>query len=289
MGGLSVVLRCLAARKPVVLVTQRADESLDLNRIATAIVEQRVTLLSLVPTVLSRLLQLPGFELPRAVRAILLGGDAAPAALLRRALERGWPVFTTYGMTETAAQVTTQRYACGSGQDQGCGPALPGVQLKIDGTGNVCVRGPTLFSGYWLPPTLDPQRDEQGWFHTPDLGRIDEQGCLHLLGRSSDLLISGGENVHPLEVERVIETHPAVRRCCVFGVPDATWGQLVCALLEGPSEVDDSLRAHLREALLPHQRPRRIALVDALPETSAGKLDRDRARDLFTPRLIPLA
>lgn len=288
MGGLSIALRCLAARKPVVLVTHEADASLDLRRVATAIAAQEVTLLSLVPVLLARLLDLPGFELPRAVRAILLGGDAAPAALLRRALDRGWPVFTTYGMTETASQVTTQRYALGPGQDPGCGPALPGVQLEIDGSGNVCVRGPSLFSGYWLPPTLDPQRDEQGWFHTPDLGRLDEHGCLHLLGRSSDLLISGGENVHPLEVERIIEAHPTVRRCCVFGVPDASWGQLVCALLEGPSELDDALRAHLREALMPHQRPRHVALVDALPETPAGKLDRPLARELFTPRLFPL-
>jgi O-succinylbenzoic acid--CoA ligase len=191
----------------------------------------------------------------------------------------------TYGCTETCSQVVTtpylRRYAtasCGAGQ------ALEGVQLRIAG-GHIEVRGEMLMSGYLGEPALE--RD--AWFDTGDLGEIDDQGCLHVHARRTDLIVSGGENVYPAEVERVLETCAGVVAAGVFGVADETWGQTVAAALvvgaDAPS--DQALIDHLATHLAPYKRPRRICFVTALPHVGDGKLDRKALRE-STHALRPL-
>jgi O-succinylbenzoic acid--CoA ligase len=134
------------------------------------------------------------------------------------------------------------------------------------------MRGPMRMAGYAGEPPLDPQ----AWFDTGDRGAFDAAGFLHVQGRTGDVIISGGENVDPAEVERVLEQFPGIAAAGVFGVPDETWGQIVAAALVAPAgPIDDArLAAFLRTRLAPHKWPRRVCVLPALPQTAAGKLDR---------------
>jgi O-succinylbenzoic acid--CoA ligase len=233
-----------------------------------------VTLTSLVPTQLERLLQNDRFP-PESLRAVLLGGAPPSRALLERALRLGWPIRKTYGMTETCSMVTLEAAGAGA-TSESAGLLLPGTEMRIE-AGIIEVRGPTLMSGY-LPATPAPK---DGWFRTRDLGRFDAQGCLEVLGRADESIVSGGENVQPREVEAVLLGAEEVAEACVFGVPDAQWGQRVAAALVVAGTPDwDKLERLLCGALARFKHPRLVVVVDALPLTPSGKIDRKRvARD----------
>jgi O-succinylbenzoic acid--CoA ligase len=309
-GGLSIVTRCLAARKPVVLL--EIEGALSAEAIFDAVERHAVTLLSLVPTVLERMLELER-PLPSAVRALLLGGAQCPPRLLARAEERGWPMLTTYGMTETASQVCTEPYARGASANvprtlgaaqtksrdnsrpRSVGRPLPGWELELR-EGSIWVRGAALMSGYLGEGA--PPFDAGGWFDTGDVGRLDERGHLFVLGRADDVIISGGENVSPDEVEAALGAEANVLGACVFGVPDATWGELVCAALilepamreslTGSAALGDLIRRTLDGKLARFKWPRAVALVDAFPVGPTGKLDRRQTRELAQPLLSRL-
>lgn len=268
VGGLSIVTRCLAARRCVAL-ERGFDAALFPEWIAT----KRVTLASLVPTMLARVLDLhPNWTPPAHLRAVLVGGAQAPLSLLRRAAERGIPVIVTYGSTETCSQVAATPYA--SRHDAaawGAGVPLPGVDLRVV-DGRIEVRGPVLMSGYLGQAPLAPG----SWFATGDLGEIDARGCLHVHARREDLIVTGGENAYPAEIERALEACPGIAAAGVFGVADDTWGQTVAAALvanrDPPS--DAALADYVNAQLAPHKRPRQVCYVARLPVTPAGKLDR---------------
>lgn len=275
VGGLSIVTRCLLARRAVVLPAWRGP--FDSDALARQVAAQRVTLLSLVPTQLARLLALPGWHPPPALRAVLIGGAAASEALVARAAARGVPILCTYGLTEACSQVTSQSLA--DPARAGSGRPLPGAEVRIEGD-QIQIRGPMLFDGYHrrgAPPHLPLTAD--GWFATGDLGRLDADGNLHVLARRTDLIVTGGENVYPIEVEQALERCPGVLSACVFGVADEAWGQRVAAALvlapgADAGAVFHAVRALVLGQLAPHKRPRLVAQVDALAVTGAGKLDR---------------
>jgi o-succinylbenzoate---CoA ligase len=266
VGGLSVVVRCLAARRTVVVAAPAAQS------MAAAIARHRVTLCSLVPTQAQRLLE-AGWRPPPHLRAILLGGAGASPALLAALDDAGWPVLTTYGLTEACSQVTTQTLGTRNRGELGSGPPLPGARVRIAADGAIEVAGPTLFAGYLGAPapfTAD------GFLRTGDLGTIDAAGNLHVRGRLDDAIVTGGEKVHPAEVEACLETAPGVAAACVFAAPDEVWGQVVCAALVPRAErVDEqAVTAHLETRLAAFKRPRRVFQLPALALTPAGKLDR---------------
>lgn len=277
VGGLSILTRCLLARRTVVVPDATATgQRLDPGSLAIEIERRRVTLVSLVPTQLEWLVSKePPWVPPSHLRAVLLGGAAAPRTLLERAADRGIPVLTTYGLTEACSQVTTQPYRTVNRGDLGAGPAMAGIEVRIV-DGAIQVRGPTLLSGLFPSVAATPV-DAEGWLHTDDLGRLDGRGFLHVLGRRTDLIVTGGENVHPAEVEAVLERCPGIAAACVFGIPDDTWGEIVAAAVipnapEPPSP--ERIAGFIVDNLSPHRRPRRIALVQAFAMTAAGKLDR---------------
>ncbi|MDO9071721.1 MAG: AMP-binding protein [Rubrivivax sp.] len=282
VGGLSIVTRCLAARRAVALAP-----AFDAGLLPQWIERWRVTQLSLVPTMLAMVLDAnPDWTPPTFLRVALIGGAAATPGLLARAAARRLPIVITYGCTETCSQVVATPYAQRfDAAAWGAGRPLAGAQLHIDG-GRILVKGPMRMAGYLGEPPLA----EDDWFDTGDLGELDAQGCLHLHARRTDLIVTGGENVYPAEVEQVLEACPGVVAAAVFGVPDATWGQVVAAaLVVGPQAPDDeALRAHLATRLAPQKRPRRICFVPALPHTAAGKLDR-LALVTMAPAVRPLA
>ncbi len=273
VGGLSILTRCLIARRTAVLL----GGAFEPRAVAAAVQRDRVTLLSVVPTMLRRLLELtPRWTPPPYLRAVLLGGAAASAELLQEAAARGVPVLTTYGLTEACSQVTTQRYGTPPAAAQGCGEPIAGLDLRIGEDGQLQVRAPTLFDGYWPPGPQALPLTEGGFFATGDLGQLDAQGRLHLLARRTDLIVTGGENVYPVEVEQALERCPGVAAACVIGVPDAEWGQQVVAAVVAsarPLSLDE-LRGALRDQLAAYKHPRRLVLVPALPLNATGKLDR---------------
>jgi o-succinylbenzoate---CoA ligase len=281
VGGLSVLLRCLCARKTVVLAERFV--AADLPR---WIERDRVTLVSLVPAMLARLLEEhPSWLPPGHLRAVLLGGDGVSLARLSRAVERGFPVLTTYGLTEACSQVTTQRPGAAPGADSGY--PLDSIELRIV-EGRIQVRGPALMTAYFPRAAHPSPFSADGWLETGDIGRIDAQGRLHVLGRWDDRIVTGGETIHPREVEIAIEEHAAIREACVFGVADERWGEIVAAALvpraEPPS--DRELSAFLATRLAPFRRPRLIAFVHELLRGPSGKIDRRAAR--ATPGLRTL-
>lgn len=282
IGGLSIVTRCLAARRSVALA-----EGFDIDSLPERIVADGATLLSLVPTMLHRLLDRhPAWMAPRQLRAVLLGGAGAPEDLLRRARARGLPLILTYGLTESCSQVVSTPYAARyAAVDRGVGRALPGAQVRVS-DGRIEVRGPMLMAGYLGEPPLPPD----SWFDTGDLGALDAQGFLQVNARRTDLIVTGGENVYPSEVERVLESCPGIAAAAVFGLPDAVWGQTVAAavIARNAPPPDASLAAHIATRLASYKRPRQICFVTELPQTAAGKPDR-AALMSFVPQLHRLA
>lgn len=280
IGGLSIVTRCLAARRAVALAPH-----FDAVLLPRWIEVERVTLVSVVPTMLALLFDAhPDWTPPPLLRAVLVGGAAASEKLLARAAARRLPIVITYGCTETCSQVVATPY---EGRFEtarfGAGKPLPGAQIRIV-DGRIHVRGPMRMAGYLGEPPLAAD----AWFDTADLGRLDERGCLHVLGRSTELIVSGGENVYPAEVERVLEACPGIEAAGVFGVADETWGQIVAAaLVASTPPTDEALGEHLATRLAAHKRPRCICFVPQLPATGAGKLDR-AALAAFAPALRPL-
>jgi o-succinylbenzoate---CoA ligase len=278
VGGLSIVTRCLLARRAVVLAPDQGPEAL-----LRTMERDRITLVSLVPTLLGRLLDLrtPGGRAPgppATLRACLLGGAAASPPLLALAADAGWPVLTTYGLTEACSQVTTQEYGTTNRGEPGAGRPLPGTEIRIDDDGQILVRGPTLLSGYVGPAGIEDPFLDGGWLPTGDHGRIDDAGNLHVAGRRVDRIVTGGENVDPVEVEQALERLPGIRQACVVGVPDPEWGEAVWAAVvaeEGAGVDVNRVADQLRAELASFKRPRRIVVVPDLPERGPGKVDRD--------------
>ncbi len=270
VGGLSIVMRCWLGGRAVVL---EPEGRFDPERAATSIERQRVTMLSLVPMQLKALLDIDGWVPPRRLRTVLVGGAAATDDLLERASERGVPVRPTYGLTETASQVVTWPAAIPWSRGNGIGPPLPGVELELRGDDRIAVRGAMVAPRSF--PDGAALTDAAGWLLTGDRGRLDEHGWLHVIGRADDVIVTGGENVDPRAVEAALEQCAGVESACVVGLPDATWGEIVGAVVtvSGPG-VLDALQLQLDVILAPHARPRRIVPVETIPCTVTGKPDR---------------
>lgn len=274
----------------------------------------RVTHASLVPTMLRRVLEVRGRQAaPSALRGVLVGGDAADPEMVSAALDAGWPLYPTYGLTEAASQVATATPEEARARPGAVGRPLEGVEVRIRDE-EILVRGDTVSPGYLgvrrtpgsvrregrvIPrqgetPSGDPDgerretTDADGWLHTGDAGRLDD-GVLTVTGRLSERIVSGGVNVDPAEVERVLRAHPEVRDACVVGLPDPEWGQRVAAGVErdpGSPEADPDdplggteLAVWFGDRLAPAKRPKMVRFLDRLPRTPNGKPDRDAVRD----------
>ena len=262
VGGLGILVRA-AVHGTTVLLHERFDAA----HVATAL-HEGVTGVSLVPTMLGRVLD-AGLECPPLLRVALIGGGPVPPGMLGRALDAGIPIAQTYGLTEACSQVTAEEPGEGSGT---AGRGLPGVELALDAGGEILVRGPTV-----APESVD----DDGFLHTGDLGVLDRRGGLTVVGRRTETIVSGGENVAPAEVEAALESHPAVSEVAVFGRPDPEWGERVVAavvLREGATAAPDDLRAHAAARLARFKVPKEVELHAALPRTASGKVRRAELR-----------
>ena len=244
------------------------------------IARQRPTLTLQVPATMKALIDHPAWAQTdlSSLRAVWAGSSLLPAGLVEAFHARGVPVCNVYGATETgpfsiALPPDQARTHVGS-----CGWPVPGVEVRLaneqQGTGELLVRGPNVVARYWPD---QPACDADRWFHTGDLARCADDGSYTVVGRARDLIISGGENIHPAEIEELLSAHPAVAECAAFGLPDADWGEVVVAavvLRDGAVADEVVLRAYLDGKLARFKLPRRWIWLAALPRTALGKLER---------------
>jgi O-succinylbenzoic acid--CoA ligase len=286
VGGFSPVFRM-----PLYGMTVVLRESFDAAAVAADLERYDVTATSLVPTTLSRLLDATSGDLAPSLRTVLLGGAPATESLLDRCAERSVPVYPTYGMTEAASQIATATPTEARTNPGTVGRPLFGTDLSVrdDGgderppgeVGELVVSGPTVSPGYLdADETADAFGDDG--LHTGDVGYRDADGLFWIVGRTDDLIVTGGENVAPAEVADALRAHPDVADAAVVGLPDEEWGERVAALVVPDEGADPSAAAlddHCRARLAGYKVPRTIGFADAIPRTDSGTVDRTAVRE----------
>jgi O-succinylbenzoic acid--CoA ligase len=294
VGGLAIIFRCCLYGTTLVL-----QDGFDPQAVLQAITDQNITLVSLVPTMLHRLLDLRSGDLPAGsssilarLRCILLGGAPAPQSLLERSLAAGLNLALTYGMTETASQIATANPAETRRKPGSVGKPLLFCQVRIlseagealpnNQIGQIAVTGPIVMAGYYGDKGEQSMPDRE--LLTGDLGYLDEEDDLWMTQRRVDLIVSGGENVYPAEVEAVLLSHPQVDSACVVGIEHPEWGQQVAAAIvkqPGALLTELDLIAFCRQKLAGYKVPRRVIFLERLPQTETGKIIRQQAAALI--------
>lgn len=296
VGGLCIqTLPALAAGAQVLLMA-RFDPGATLQSIA----QDRPTLTLQVPATLQALVSHPSWSTTdvSSLRAVWAGSSVLPPAPLQAFLDRGVPVCNVYGSTETGPFSVALPPAFAASHLGSCGWPAPGVQVRLLGVdggeaaqgqvGELCVRGPNVVARYWPDR---PAVDTQGFFHSGDLARQAPDGSFTVVGRAKDMIISGGENIYPAEIENLLVQHPAVAECAVIGQPDARWGEVAvaCVVLREPQAPQaqpwaERVQAFLDGRLARYKWPRRWVALDRLPRTALGKVQKGELRALLDAR-----
>lgn len=291
VGGLSVLLR-----SAIYGITAVVHDGFDPEAVNAAIDDERITIVSVVAVMLQRMLDARGDRpWPATLRCMLLGGGPAPRPLLERCARLGVPVVQTYGLTEATSQVATLAPEDALRRLGAAGRPLYPNEIRIerpDGStagagepGEILVRGPIVMSGYANRAEESARALAGGWLHTGDVGALDDDGYLYVLDRRDDLIVSGGENVYPAEVEAALLSHAGVVEAAVVGIPDEQWGQRVVAFVRvhdaaHPADLAEELRAHCRARLAGYKTPAEIRFAaEPLPRTASGKLRRGALRE----------
>ncbi len=284
IGGLSILMRSVIYGNSVIV-----HKKFDPDIINQAICEDKITIISVVAVMLQRMLNdldSQTASYPSTLRCVLLGGGPAPYPLLEECVLRKVPVVQTYGLTEACSQAVTLSPADAIRKIGSAGRPLLPVQLRImhddkpalpGEHGEIFLKGPTITPGYIDSPEATSQAFQDGWFATGDIGYLDNDGYLYVLDRRSDLIISGGENIYPAEIESVLQSHPAVEEAGVCGQADPQWGQVpiaFIALKSGCSASVEELLSYTTQKLARYKQPRAIYVTSQLPRTSSGKLVR---------------
>jgi acyl-CoA synthetase (AMP-forming)/AMP-acid ligase II len=290
-----------SARGGTIVVLSKPDPA----SLIGAIARHRVTELFLPPTVIYRLLEMPGIREHdfSSIRYLMYGAAPMSVGKLKEALRIFGPVMLQgYGQTEAPGAIAALRpgdhFIDGEiAPDErlsACG--LPSVlnslaimddeggSLPAGETGEICVRGDIVMKGYYKQPEKTAETIKNGWLHTGDVGHLDREGFLHITDRKRDVIISGGFNVYPSEVEQVLWTHPAILDCAVIGVPDDQWGEAVKAAVElkpGATATADQLIAYCKEKLGSIKAPKSVDFVEALPRSLAGKVLKKDIREPY--------
>jgi O-succinylbenzoic acid--CoA ligase len=278
IGGLSILSRCAAAGATALL-----HDGFDVDTVARDLARGAVTHLSLVPPMLHRLLA-AGVSAPPSLRVVLIGGQALSPALAERAIDAGWPLYLTYGMTETASQIATATRPLECPPVDGeVGPLLPGVCVRMRGSGatptRLRVHGPMVMAGYATPERTPGHGLDHGWFETSDLAALGSDRELSILGRADDLLVIGGTNVSVARVASVVREAPGVSDALVVALDDTVWGHRLVALYCG-DRLEADLARWCEARLCGPERPRQFTRLPALPLLDSGKHDRRAARAL---------
>ncbi|WLR50320.1 o-succinylbenzoate--CoA ligase [Bacillus tianshenii] len=294
VSGLSILMRAMFYGITVVL-----HERFDPNEVNKSIEENNVTMISVVSAMLTEMLKQQGKQAyPKSLRCVLLGGGPAPMPLLEECKGRNIPIFQTYGMTETASQVVTlaPEYMLSKLGSAGK-PLYPAsVRIEVDGraarsdeAGEIVVKGPNVTNGYYRRRDATREAIQDGWFYTGDIGFLDEDGFLYVLDRRSDLLISGGENVYPAEIESVLLEHEAIEEAGICGVESEKWGEVPAAFVvfqEGESASVDELIHFCSQKLASYKVPKIFYKVEQLPRNASKKLLRRTLKKWVNEKIV---
>lgn len=276
-------------------------ERLDVEEAWRLVEEHRVSNMFTVPTILTALVEHPSVDRydHSSLKHVIYAGAPMYRADQKRALEKLGPCLVQYfGLGEVTGNISVLRPDQHTAEDDesfpigSCGSARTGMDIAIlddagnrlpaGETGEICVRGPAVFAGYFENPEANAKAFRGGWFHTGDLGHLDARGFLYVTGRASDMYISGGSNVYPREVEEAILTHPAVLECAVVGMPHPRWGESgVAAVVARPgmAVTEGEVLAHLQDRLARYKQPLRVVVWDALPKSGYGKIPKRLVQD----------
>ena len=272
VSGLSILMRSLY-NGTTVTILPKYDEA----QVLKLIESEHINMMSLVPTILT---QLKPSITHHKLRVILLGGEFIPMALIDACEKKSLPIYKTYGMTETFSQSVTFSVLDYPHKRDSVGKPLPGMQVRIDnpdadGVGEIHLTGPMVMTGYIDKEPID------GDLNTDDIGYVDEDGFVYILNRRKDLIISGGENIYPKELEDLVYTLPSVKECAVVPVPDPKWGQvpaLFVAFHDGESMTSDEILSFMTNSLAKYKIPKYVKILPALPRNGTGKIVRNELR-----------
>jgi o-succinylbenzoate---CoA ligase len=289
ISGFSILMRSVIYGMPLVL-----HEKFDLQKTLEDIRDKQVTIMSVVGTMLTRIVDSLGTEkLPDYFRCMLLGGGPAPLPLLEACVEKEVPVFQSYGMTETSSQIVTLSPEYSLTKLGSAGKPLFSSQVRIEledrsmapagVAGEIVVKGPNVTTGYLFRPEVNVKKIQDGWLYTGDIGYLDQEGFLYVLDRRSDLIISGGENIYPAEIEAVLLSHPEVEEAGVTGMDHKEWGQVPVAFVVSRNKcsviTEDDLLEFCQSRLAKYKVPKEFFFVDELPRNAAKKLLRRTLRE----------
>ena len=272
VSGLSILLRSLYNGTAVTILPKY-----DKAQVLKLIESENINMMSLVPTILT---QLEPSIIHHNLRVILLGGEFIPMALIDACEKKSLPIYKTYGMTETFSQSVTFSVLDYPHKRDSVGKPLPGMQIRIDspdadGVGEIHLTGPMVMTGYIGKEPID------GDLNTDDIGYVDEDGFVYILNRRKDLIISGGENIYPKELEDLVYTLPSVKECAVVPVSDPKWGQvpaLFVAFHDGESMTSDEILSFMTQSLAKYKIPKYVKILPALPRNGTGKIVRNELR-----------
>jgi o-succinylbenzoate---CoA ligase len=290
IGGLSIVWRSVIWGIPMILLPK-----FDVSKVCAAIAIQKITFISLVPTMLVRILASSDFlntlSAWQNLRGILLGGASATEELITQCLELQLPIMLTYGLTEAASQVSTLltkdilAKTGSSGQALNCNQVRivcfdrDQVEVEVGAIGQILIKGDNVMKGYLNQPNL-----EENYLNTGDIGYLDKNNYLYVLNRRTDLIISGGENIYPSEIETILIKHPYIQTACAIGIADKEWGQIVVAVVKVIKleiNLEEVREFCLSAGLSKYKLPKRLYFIDAMPTTANGKVSRELVRKLM--------
>jgi O-succinylbenzoic acid--CoA ligase len=270
IGGLSIPFRCVEAAATLLL-----HDRFDAQQVCDDLHRYAVTHISLVPAMLARLLDLASdYTPPASLRVALIGGASLSLKLYERAVAAGWPLAPTYGMTENCSQIATLYPLPAHWRPGLVGKPLDHTEIATDAdSGAIRIRGDGVMTGYLQAQGQSEPHPAGAWFETGDLGTIDDDGNLIIYGRSDEILISGGENIPPSQIESQLLKHPGITEVAVIGEPDHVWGDIVVAVYAG-AVTEQQLQSWCRQHLHGAWRPRRFIKTTELPRNAMHKIDR---------------
>ncbi|AIF43996.1 o-succinylbenzoate--CoA ligase [Virgibacillus sp. SK37] len=282
VSGLSILIRSVVYGMPIFLLNK-----FDAVVVHEAIMKKNVTMVSVVTIMLQELLNLLQEDTyPESFRCMLLGGGPAPEPLLQKAKERQIPVFQSFGMTETASQIVTLSAKDALQKVGSAGKPLLPAQLKINNPneqniGEIFVKGPMVTKGYFKNKYATEKAFVDGWLATGDLGYLDSEGFLYVVDRRTDLIISGGENIYPSELESILSGMEQIREIAVIGKKDVTWGEVPVAFIVTEDEMlsAEEVLAYAQNHLAKYKWPREVIFVRDLPRNASNKIVR---KDLYS-------
>lgn len=294
VGGINVIYRSLLYHSAVYLMS-----TFDVPRIRELLYQKEsFEVASMVPTMLVQLMEDSFFRVHFNFKAILLGGGPISMELINQSLTRGLPIVCSYGMTETCSQIAANPMLQPSGiyiPKKSVGSVFEPNKIEIrndnqrplpyNESGHIWLKGPQIFDGYLDDSINEDFFDDKGWFYTGDYGHVNRKGQLFIENRRTDLIITGGENVNPMEIEEILNSFKSIKESAVVGIPDKKWGQKVTAFLVLESSNGDldkkEIERGLKESLRGFKIPKEFIIIDKLPKTSTYKIKRAKLIELY--------